>query len=116
MIEAPRDLAHELEMRDLILTHRHHVGAIDQNVGALHDRIAKETKRGEIAVGKLFLLVLVRRHALEPSHGGDHAEQQRKLGMLGNARLNEYRGSVWIDAHGKPVDEHLPDAFLDRFR
>ena len=42
VIEAPRQLARQFDVRDLVLAHRHHVRAIDQDVSALHHRIAKK--------------------------------------------------------------------------
>ena len=75
VIEAARELAHELHVRDLILADRHHIRAIKQDVGALHHRIAQKTVRRQISVAQSFLLLLVRRHALQPTHGRDHAEQ-----------------------------------------
>ena len=91
MIEAAREFAHQLEVRYLILADRHHVGAIDQDVGALHHRVAEKAVSRQIPVGELFLLVLVGRHALQPADRRDHAEQQRELGVLGHARLDEHR-------------------------
>ena len=95
-------------MRDLILADRHHVRAVDQDVGRLHHRIAEKAERRQVAIGELFLLVLVRRHALEPAHRRDHAEQQRQLGVLDHARLDENRRARRVDADCEPVDEHLP--------
>ncbi len=54
VIEAARDLARELDVRHLILAHRHLVGAVDQDVGRLQQRIAEETVGGQILVGRAF--------------------------------------------------------------
>ena len=35
LVEAPRDVAHELEVLALVLAHRHLVGAVGQHVGRL---------------------------------------------------------------------------------
>ena len=103
-------------MRDLILAHGNHVSAVDQNVCCLHHGIAEKTVVGEIAIREFFLLVFIRRHALEPSHRGDHAQQQRELRVLEDSRLDENRRARRIDSDGEPVDEHFPNAFLDAFR
>ena len=115
VVEAPRELARDFDMRNLVLADRHLVRAIDEDVGAHHHRIAEEAEIRQIAVGELLLLILVRRHPLEPADGRDHAEQQRQLGVLGHARLDEQRRARRIDAGREPVDEHVPDAFGDRF-
>src|SRR5438132_6060171 len=48
MIEAPRSLARQLDVRHLILAHRHVGGAIHQDVRALQQRVAEEAVGGEI--------------------------------------------------------------------
>jgi hypothetical protein len=50
VIEAARDLARELDVRHLVLAHRHLVGAVDQDVGRLQQRIAEK------AVGRQILV------------------------------------------------------------
>ncbi len=67
MIEAARDLARDLHVRDLILAHRHERGAVQQDVGALQQRVAQETVGGQILLLQLLLLILVAGHALEPA-------------------------------------------------
>ena len=43
VIETACDLACELDMRHLVFAHRHAVGAIDQNIGALQQRVTEKT-------------------------------------------------------------------------
>ena len=50
------ELARHLDMRNLILAHRNHVGTIDQDVGRHHDRIAEEAEVRQVAVDELLLL------------------------------------------------------------
>jgi hypothetical protein len=72
VIEAPRDLARDLDVRHLILAHRHVLGPVKQDVGRLQERIAEKSVSGEILLGELCLLVLVRGNALEPTERRDH--------------------------------------------
>src|SRR6184192_2023604 len=116
MIEAPRGLARQLDVRHLILAHRHVGGAIHQDVRALQQRVAEEAVGGEILLFQLFLLILVARHALEPAERSDHRQQQMQLRVLGHVRLDEERRDSGVEARGQPVDEHLADVLLKRRR
>ena len=78
-------------MRDLVLAHRHVRRPVDQDVGALQQRIAEEAVRREVFFLELLLLILVGRHALQPAERRDHRQQQVQLGVLGHARLDEDR-------------------------
>src|SRR5690349_19690931 len=62
MIEAARDLARDLDMGCLILTHRHIVRAVNEDVRTLQQRISEEAVSGEIFLLERLLLILVRRH------------------------------------------------------
>src|SRR5579862_5876724 len=64
MVEAPRNLAGQLDVRHLVLTDRHVSGAVDQYVGALQQGIAEERVSGKVFLPELILLILVARHAL----------------------------------------------------
>ena len=113
VVEAARDLARDLDVRHLVLAHRDVLRAVQQDVGGLQQRIAEESVRGQIAVGKLRLLILVGRHALQPAERGDHRQQQMQLGMLGHARLDEQRRDARVQARRQPVDRHRPDVLLE---
>jgi hypothetical protein len=91
MVEAARQLTRKLDVRHLILAHRHLVGAVDQDVGRLQQRIAEKTVGRQILVLQLFLLILVGRHALQPAERRHHRQQQMQFGMLGHLRLDEQR-------------------------
>ena len=84
VVEAPRDLAGELDMRHLVLADRHLVGVVDEDVRALQQRVAEEPVGGQVALAQLLLLVLVARHALQPAERRHHGQQQVQLGMLGH--------------------------------
>ena len=104
MIEASRGLARELDMRNLVLAHRHVGCAIDQDVRALQQRVAEEAVGREVLALELLLLVLVARHTLEPAQRSDHREQQMQLGVLGHVGLYEQGCDARIQPGGQPVD------------
>jgi hypothetical protein len=113
-VEAARELAHELDVRHLILADGHHVGAVDEDVRRLHHRVSQEAVVRQIAVGKLLLGVLVRRDALQPADRRDHAEQSASSACSGTRDWMKDRRAVGVDPGGEPVDEHLPDRLGDR--
>ena len=113
MVEAPRHFARELDVRRLVLAHRHVRGLVDEDVGGLQERVAEEAVGREIAVLQLLHLVLVGRHALEPAERRAHRQQREQLGVLGQAALDEDGRVVGVDAGGEPVDHHVVDVLLD---
>jgi hypothetical protein len=112
VVEAARDLAREFDVGHLVLAHRHPVGAVDQDVGRLQQRIAEEAVGGEVLVRELFLLVLVGRHALQPAQRRHHRQQQVQLGMLGHLGLDEHGRLRRVDAGRQPVDDHVRGVVL----
>jgi hypothetical protein len=112
MIEAARSLTSELHMRHLILPYRDILRPIDQDIRRLQQRIAEKSVGREVPVRQLLLLVLVRRHALEPAQGRHHRQQQMQFRVLRHQRLNEQRGLIRIYARGQPVDDHIPGILL----
>ena len=93
----------EFQVRDLVVTDRHHVGVVERDVGRLQQRIPEETNRRQIAIAQVLLLFLVGRHPFEPRHRHHHRQQQKQLGVLGDQRLNEQRAALRVDASGNPV-------------
>src|SRR5260370_38254220 len=67
LVEPARHLAGELDVGSLILTHRNERRLIEEDVGGLQQRIPKEAESGEILLLELLLLVLKRRHRLQPA-------------------------------------------------
>jgi len=116
MVEAARDLARELDMRHLILAHRHLVGTVDQDVGALQQRVAKEAVGRKVFLGQLFLLILVGRHPFQPAQRRHHRQQQMQLGVFDHLRLDEQGRFGRINAGRQPVDDHFPGRLLDAER
>ena len=88
-VEAPDDLAADLEVALLVLADRDVVREVERDVGRHEDRVAEEAERPEVLLAELLDLLLVRRHALEPAERRDHPEDERQLGRLRDARLDE---------------------------
>jgi hypothetical protein len=105
VVEPAHRLARQLEMRDLILANRHEFRVVHRDVGSLQERIAEKANRGQILVLQVFLLLLVRRHPLEPRHWHDHRQQQEQLGVLGHQRLDEKRALLRIEPGADPVGD-----------
>ena len=102
-VEAPHHLAIELEVRDLVVPHRHVVRLVDDDVGALQQRIAEKAEGRQVLLGELRDLLLVGRHPFEPGNRHHHLQQQVELGVLGHLRLDEQRAPLGVDAGGNPV-------------
>ena len=81
MVEASGDLARDLDVGHLVLAHRHQAGTVYKDVGALEQRVTEKAIGREVAVRHLRLLVLVRRHALEPGQRRNHGQQHVQLGV-----------------------------------
>ena len=68
MIETPCDFTGHLNVRYLILTDRHAIGAIYQDIGGLHQWITKKPIGGEVMAtfAKLLHLVFIRWYTFQP--------------------------------------------------
>ena len=113
-VESPRDLAAQLQVRKLVLAHRHQLGPVDQDVGGLQDRVTKKAVIGEVAIADLLLLLLIGGHTLQPGDGDDNRQEQVQLGMLGDMRLDEDRALLRVEPRGQPIQGHVEDVILDR--
>ena len=68
-VEAPRDLARELDVLALVVAHRHLVGLVEQDVGRLEHRVEEQAGAHELLLARRLVLELV--HALEVAVGRD---------------------------------------------
>ncbi len=116
MIEAPRHLARQFQVRHLILADRHQGRLVGQDVGALQQRVAQKAVGGQILVPQLFLLILVGGHPFEPAQRRDHRQQQVQFGVFRHPRLHEQHRAARIDAGRQPVDDHVLRVFGDLLR
>ena len=51
-VEAPRDVAHQLEVLALVLADRHLVGAVGEHVGGLQHRVEEQPRGDQLALGE----------------------------------------------------------------
>ena len=112
-VEAPRQLARQLDVRHLVLAHRHVRRLVEQDVRRLQHGVA------EVAVGDGLLvevqvadLLLERRDALEPRLAHQHREQQVQLGVLLHLGLDEEDALLRVEPGPEPVEHHVVDVVL----
>ena len=86
-VEAPGQVAHQLQVLALVLAHRDLVGAVGEHVGGLQHRIQQQPGRHQLALGRALFAELV--HPLQPSELGQRAQQPRQLRVLGDVALAE---------------------------
>jgi len=79
-VEAPGDVAHQLEVLPLVLAHGHLLGAVGEHVGGLQDGVQQQPGRDELALRQRLVAELV--HPLQPAELGDAAQEPRQLGVL----------------------------------
>jgi hypothetical protein len=83
-------------MRHLVRAYRHKIRPVQQDIRRLQQRISKKTVGVQFFFRKLRLLVLVRRHPLQPSKRRKHAEQKVQLRVLRHMRLHEDRATLRV--------------------
>ncbi len=103
-------------MGRLVFPDRDEVRAVDDDVGGLQHGIAEESVGVEVLVDELLLLLLERRHALEPGDRRDHREKQVELGVFLDLRLDEDRRLFRVDSRGDPVGDRVERALLHAAR
>ena len=98
-VEAPCDVAHQLQVLALVLTDWHLLGAVGEHIRGLQHRIHQQPGGDELALGDRLVAELV--HALQPPELGDAAQQPRQLGVLGDVALAEQDAALGIQAGGE---------------
>jgi hypothetical protein len=97
-VEAPRDVAHQLEVLALVLAHRHLVGAVGEHVGRLEHGVEEQRRGDQLALGHRLVAELM--HAVELAHRGDRRQQPRQLGVLVHVALAEEHAAFRVQARG----------------
>ena len=117
VVEAAHDLARQLDVRGLVLPHRHRVRLVDHDVRALQQRIAEEAVGGEVLLRELLLLLLVASARARARARASIIESSRCSSACSGTRLwmksVERAGSR---PGGQPVRGHLEDVLADRRR
>ena len=98
-VEAPRDVAHELEVLALVLADGHLVGAVGEHVGGLQHRVEEQRGGDQLALAHRLVAELV--HAVELADGGHRRQQPGQLGVLVHVALAEEHAALGIQARGQ---------------
>src|SRR3989442_1746150 len=103
-VPAARDLAHQLEVLELVFAHRHEGCFVQQHIGRLEHGIVEESRRHALLA---LRLVLELRLTLELAQWRDGVQDPVELRVLGDVRLHEDDGPRRIDAGGEQPDRHV---------
>ena len=89
-VEAAGDLARDLDVRLVVLAHRHQVGARQQDVGGLQHRVAQQAEGQRLSSGcAAWAMSLMLGRRCQARHGHQHLEEQVQLVDLVHGRLQE---------------------------
>jgi hypothetical protein len=95
LVEAARDLAHQLDVLALVLADRDLLGLVGEHVGSLEDRIEEEPCRDQLALARGFLLELG--HPVEVAVRRERGEVPGELGVLAHVGLPEEDAALRIE-------------------
>ena len=93
------DVPGEFEVLLLVLSHRHQIGVVEQDVGRHQHRVVEQPHRDVVALLEGLFLELD--HALEPVKRRDAVEQPAEFAMGGHLALHEHRGLGGVNAAGQ---------------
>ena len=111
LVETARNLAGLLDVRQLVLAHRHDVALAEQDVARLVHRIREQKPRERMA--RRVHLGLHRGVAQKLGLGDQRQEGQHELVQRRNGRMREDDGLLGIDAAGQVVHHHVVHVVLD---
>src|SRR5712691_5280770 len=106
-VPAPRDLAHQLQVLELVLTHGNERCPVQEHVGRLQHGIVQQARRHALLA---LRLVLELRLALELAERRDGVEQPVQLSMLGHVGLHEHDAPLRVESRGQEADRHVERA------
>ena len=109
VVEAAGYLAGQLQVGELVFSHRHTVRPVHEDIRCHQDRIAEETRIAQILIADLLLLLLVGGVALQPGNRRYHGEQERQFGMFLDIGLAENDAFFRVKPGSHPVQHHLVD-------
>src|SRR5215218_5525638 len=108
LVETARDVAHQLEVLALVLSHRHLVRAVGQHVGGLQHGVHQQARGDELALRDRLVAELV--HAVELAERGDRAQQPRQLRVLVYVTLAEQDAAIRVQPGGDQRGGRVVDA------
>ncbi len=94
----------QLEVLSLVVPHGDPIGVVEQDVGALEDRVGEQPHPHRVLARTL---VLELGHAPQLAHGGRAFEEPRHLGVLGHMALHEQGAALRIETGGDQVERRL---------
>ena len=98
-VEAPRHVAHQLQVLALVLANGHLVGAVGEHVGGLQHRVDEQAGRHQLALLDRLVAELV--HALQASQLGHRAQQPAQLAVLGHVALAKQDAARRVETCGE---------------
>ena len=98
-VEAPRDVAHQLQVLALVLADGHLVRAVGEHVGGLQHGIEEHPRAHQLALGVRLVAELV--HPLQAAELGERAQQPAQLGVLVHVALAEEDAALGVEARGE---------------
>ena len=107
-VEAPRDVAHQLEVLALVLADGHLLRAVGEHVGGLQHGVEQQAGGDELALGERLVAELV--HALQAPEFGDAAEQPAQFGVLLHVALAEKDAALGVEARGEQQGGQVVEA------
>ena len=114
LVEAPRDIAHQLDVLALVLAHRNLVGAVRQHVGRLQDGVHQQPGRDELALGDGLVAELV--HPVELADRRHRGQQPAQLGVLLHVALAEQDAALGVETRRHQDRCRVVDALAQRRR
>jgi hypothetical protein len=110
-IESFGDVPREFEVLLLVLTNRHLVRLVGEDVRGLEDRVEQQTSPDERL---LFLgLLLELRHPGQLAICSDRGQQPTELGVLSHVRLAEEDATGWIEPGGQQDRSRVVEALAE---
>ena len=94
-VESNREIARQLEVLTLIVTHRHAIGVVEKDVGRHEGGVGEQASRNEL---RLIALIFELCHAAELADRCSALHKPRKLSVFPNVALNKECGSGRVDA------------------
>ena len=105
VVEAPHRLPAQLQVRALVLPHRHEARPVQQDIRRHQYGIAQKGVGAQVLVLDVVDLLLIRGVAVEPAQGGDHPQGQGQFRVLRHVRLDKDRALLRVQPHRQPVQQ-----------